>query len=74
MRNDTLKGSAHTIPKDCRQQVRAQLYQQRENIDFNPKLKAACRNDLGKYCADIKHGTGQVITKNASRLSFIVMF
>ncbi|XP_058822591.1 Golgi apparatus protein 1-like isoform X2 [Topomyia yanbarensis] len=61
MRNDTIKGAKHSIPKECRQQVRAQLYQQRENIDFDPKLKAACREEINTYCFNIPHGSGQVL-------------
>lgn len=60
MRNDTINGQRHSIPKECRQQVRAQLYQQRENIDFDPKLKSACHSDIEMHCADVQHGGGQV--------------
>lgn len=68
MRNDTLRGQRHNIPKECRQQVRAQLYQQRENIDFDPKLKAACHAEIKELCANVPHGSGQVNTQNASLL------
>ncbi|XP_055641505.1 Golgi apparatus protein 1 isoform X2 [Toxorhynchites rutilus septentrionalis] len=61
MRNDTIKGAKHSIPKECRQQVRSQLYQQRENIDFDPKLKAACKEEISTYCFNIPHGSGQVL-------------
>ncbi|XP_038115158.1 Golgi apparatus protein 1 isoform X1 [Culex quinquefasciatus] len=64
MRNDTIKGAKHSIPKECRQQVRAQLYQQRENIDFDPKLKAACKEEIESYCFNVPHGSGQVNTNN----------
>lgn len=66
IRNDTLKSQRHTVSKECRQQIRAQLFQQRENIDFDPKLKSACRNEINKMCKDVPHGAGQVNTKNAS--------
>lgn len=66
IRNDTIKTVRHTVSKECRQQVRAQLFQQRENIDFDPKLKSACRNDINKICKDVPRGVGQVNTKNAS--------
>lgn len=61
IRNDTLKSQRHSVSKDCRQQIRAQLFQQRENIDFDPKLKSACRNEIPKFCADIPHSNGQVM-------------
>lgn len=61
IRNETLKSQRHSISKDCRQQIRAQLFQQRENIDFDPKLKIACQSEIKKLCNDIPHGAGQVI-------------
>nr|XP_029727793.1 Golgi apparatus protein 1-like isoform X1 [Aedes albopictus] len=64
MRNDTIKGAKHSIPKECRQQVRAQLLQQRENIDFDPKLKAACREEINSFCFNVPHGSGQVNRNN----------
>lgn len=66
MRNDTIKGQRHSIPKECRQQIRAQLYQQRENIDFDPKLKTACHEEIENLCVNVPHDSGQVIKKNAS--------
>lgn len=66
IRNDTLKGQRHSIPKDCRQQIRSQLFQQRENIDFDPVLKAACKKEIKEICGNIPHGSGQVNKQNAS--------
>lgn len=66
IRNDTLRDQRHTIPKECRQQIRAQLFQQRENIDFDPKLKSACRNEIKEICPRSTPGGAQVNTKNAS--------
>lgn len=71
MRNDTINGHRHSLPKECRQQVRSQLYQQRENIDFDPKLKEACRNDIESHCKDVTHGGGQV-NNNASRFVCVI--
>lgn len=61
MRNDTLNGNRHTIPKECRQQVRNQLFQQRENIDFDPKMKMYCQNDTEAFCRNVPHDAGQVL-------------
>lgn len=66
IRNDTLNSKRHTVSKECRVQVRSQLFQQRENIDFDPKLKSACRNEISKICKDVPRGAGQVNTKNAN--------
>ncbi|ALC45102.1 Glg1 [Drosophila busckii] len=54
MRNDTIKAQRPQIPKECRQQVKAQLYQQRESIALDPKLGQACKFELEQYCADQK--------------------
>lgn len=60
---DTIQDQKHSLPKQCREQVRAQLYQQRENIDLNPKLKTTCNKDIKKYCADVVAGSGKVSTR-----------
>lgn len=73
IRNDTLKGQRHSIPKDCRQQIRSQLFQQRENIDFDPKLKASCKNEIKELCSNVAHGAGQVNKQNASVSAFNMM-
>ncbi|GLH04957.1 Golgi apparatus protein 1 [Gryllus bimaculatus] len=61
MRNDTIKENKHNIPKECRQQLRAQLLQQRENIDLNPKLKAACDLDIRRFCDKTSKGSAQIL-------------
>ncbi|XP_067007577.1 Golgi apparatus protein 1 [Anabrus simplex] len=74
VRNDTLRETKHSISKECRQQLRSQLFQQRENIDFNPKLKEACIEDIKKYCDNVYHGSAQVLEclqQNKAHLSKI---
>nr|CAD7408500.1 unnamed protein product [Timema cristinae] len=61
VRNDTLRESKHSIPRECRQQLRAQLFQQRENINFDPVLRDACQKDIIENCPDVTHGAGQVL-------------
>lgn len=56
VRNDTIARRKHTILKDCRQQLRSQLFQQKENIDFDPELKEACKIDLQLFCPKVPHG------------------
>lgn len=58
--NDTIAGIKSDIQKDCRQQLKAQLFQQRENIDFDPKLAKACEEDVQMYCKNIQHVGAQV--------------
>ncbi|XP_047987444.1 Golgi apparatus protein 1 [Leguminivora glycinivorella] len=55
VRNDTINRRKHTIFKECRQQLRSQLFQQKESIDLDPELKEACKTDLQEYCANIAH-------------------
>lgn len=57
---DTIHDQKHSLPRPCREQVRAQLYQQRENIDYNPKLKNICSKDIKTFCANVTPGSGQV--------------
>jgi golgi apparatus protein 1 len=66
---DIVEEQKHSIPRVCREQVRAQLYQQRENIDFNPKLKATCNKDIKTFCADVPSGSGQVSYKSINFLN-----
>ncbi|XP_068621260.1 Golgi apparatus protein 1 [Battus philenor] len=56
VRNDTITRRKHTIFKDCRQQLRSQLFQQKENIDLDPDLKDACAKDLQMFCPTVPHG------------------
>lgn len=55
IRNDTITGRSHSIPKDCRKQVKEQLLQQRSSISLNPKLAKACQTELEKFCNDKEH-------------------
>lgn len=60
IRNDTLNGVRNRILKECRQQVRSQLYQQRENINFDVKLKEACQRDIEMFCSNVEPGFSKV--------------
>lgn len=60
VQEDIMKESQHRVLKDCRQQLRAQLYQQRENIHFDPVLQASCSIDIKQFCYSIEPGNSQV--------------
>lgn len=64
VQEDIIKESQHRVLKDCRQQLRAQLYQQRENIHFDPVLQAACTVDIRQYCFNVQPGNSQVTIVN----------
>lgn len=62
VQEDIMKDSQHRVVKDCRQQLRAQLYQQRENIHFDPVLQATCATDIKQFCFNVEPGNSQVAT------------
>ncbi|CAL7951690.1 unnamed protein product [Xylocopa violacea] len=61
MQDDIIKNIQHHIPKECRQQLRAQLYQQRENIQFDPILQAQCATDIKQYCFSVERGNSETL-------------
>lgn len=61
VQEDTIKDTQHHVSKDCRQQLRAQLYQQRENIHFDPVLQSQCSTDIKQYCYKVEPGNSQVL-------------
>lgn len=58
--NATILRVKSSIPKDCRQQLKSQIFQQREKIDFDPVLKKACAADIKKFCSLVSSGNAQV--------------
>ncbi|XP_033338391.1 Golgi apparatus protein 1 [Megalopta genalis] len=61
VQEDIMKDTQHRVPKECRQQLRAQLYQQRENIHFDPILQAQCADDVKQYCFNVEAGNSQIL-------------
>ncbi|XP_076655241.1 Golgi apparatus protein 1 [Halictus rubicundus] len=61
VQGDIMKDTQHRIPKECRQQLRAQLYQQRENIHFDPILQSQCADDVKQYCFNVEAGNSQIL-------------
>ncbi|KAJ8981404.1 hypothetical protein NQ317_010341 [Molorchus minor] len=57
--NSTIHGVRSSIPKDCKQQLRSQIFQQRENINLNPALQSSCSTEIKKFC-NINKGSSQV--------------
>ncbi|KAK9511032.1 hypothetical protein O3M35_005681 [Rhynocoris fuscipes] len=71
IRNDTLLEQKPHVPKECHQQLRAQLLQLRENIDLNPKLKADCASDIREHCSKVPHGNAKVLECLTSKKRFL---
>lgn len=69
VQDDIMKNTQHRIPKECRQQLRAQLYQQRENIQFDPALQSLCALDIKQLCFNVDAGNSQVLECLASQKS-----
>ncbi|KAK2580723.1 hypothetical protein KPH14_011351 [Odynerus spinipes] len=67
VQEDIMKNTQHRIPKECRQQLRAQLYQQRENIQFDPILSTLCAQDIKQHCFNVEAGNSQVLECLASQ-------
>lgn len=61
VQEDVINDKQPRIPKECRQQLRMQLYQQRENIRFDPALQKACAKDIKQFCFTIEPGNSQVL-------------
>ncbi|XP_014213335.1 Golgi apparatus protein 1 [Copidosoma floridanum] len=61
VQTDIIKNAQFRISKDCRQQLKAQLYQQRENIKFDPELRKVCVNDIKQWCGDIEPGQSKIL-------------
>nr|SVE75746.1 EOG090X05VD [Daphnia hispanica] len=54
-------GSQHRVSQPCRQQLRNQLLQQHEDVQFNPNVRKPCASDERRFCAQIKPGQGRVL-------------
>ncbi|XP_053972285.1 Golgi apparatus protein 1 [Hylaeus volcanicus] len=61
VQENIIKNTQHHIPKECRQQLKAQLYQQRENIQFDPVLQSQCTTDIKQYCFNVEPGNSQIL-------------
>lgn len=70
--NATVQGLKSSISKDCKQQLRSQIFHQRENIDYDPSLKAACSEDINKYCKNLHPGNFQVYNNYLFKLYLIL--
>ncbi|CAF3536870.1 unnamed protein product [Rotaria socialis] len=57
---DVLKKTTR-INEECRSELKFELLQRSENINFDPLLAIACKNDISKFCADRTAGNAQVI-------------
>lgn len=54
-------GSQHRVSQPCRQQLRNQLLQQHEDVQFNPNVRKPCASDEKRFCAQIKPGQGRIL-------------
>ncbi|CAF3928857.1 unnamed protein product, partial [Rotaria magnacalcarata] len=57
---DVLK-KTNRINDMCRSELKFELLQRSENINFDPLLAKACKNDILKLCSDRTAGNAQVI-------------
>ena len=54
-------GSQHRVSQPCRQQLRNQLLQQHEDVQFNPNVRKPWTSDEKRFCAQIKPGQGRIL-------------
>lgn len=59
--NGAVTSSQHRVSQPCRQQLRNQLLQQHEDLQFNPNVRKPCAEDEKRFCAKIKPGQGRVL-------------
>ncbi|CAF3958813.1 unnamed protein product, partial [Rotaria sp. Silwood2] len=48
------------INENCRNELKIELLQRSENINLDPLLAAACRNDIRKFCSSKLAGNAQI--------------
>lgn len=60
VREAVLKQTSHQVSRDCRQQLRQQLFQRHENIKFDPALQKGCTKDISSFCGTVTSGRGAV--------------
>lgn len=58
--NATIQRVKSSISKECRQQLKTQIFQQKEKISLDPILKKACTPDIKKFCEHVQVGNAQV--------------
>lgn len=73
IQNDTLKDERYKLSKECRYQLRAQLLQQREFIDLDPKLKNTCDKDIKTLCRKPNIKSSEVRAESRFRFGCVKM-
>lgn len=71
MLTDVLK-KQNRINVECREELKFELLQRSENIDFDPALAKACRTDVERFCSNIGRGNAQILDclkENQARVS-----
>lgn len=59
--NSPVTMSQHRVSQPCRQQLRNQLLQQHEDLQFNPNVRKPCATDEKRFCSKIKPGQGRIL-------------
>ena len=60
--NSMLRGEKqHRVSQSCRQQLRIQLFQQHEDVKFNPSVHQPCERDEKRFCSSVKPGQGRIL-------------
>ncbi|CAF1086846.1 unnamed protein product [Adineta steineri] len=60
MLKDVLKGQ-NQITEVCRDELKFELLQRSESIEFDPLLAKACQGDIKKFCSDRTPGNAEIL-------------
>lgn len=67
--NDTFTGSPGRLTRDCRKQLKVELLVRNEDIDLDPELSQACREERKTFCDGEKSSVEECLKSNAPKLS-----
>ncbi|XP_055943166.1 Golgi apparatus protein 1-like isoform X2 [Argiope bruennichi] len=59
--NDTVFEKTHRVSRECRQQLKFELFEREENIKLDPVLNSACADDQKKFCFNVRHEEAQML-------------
>ncbi|GFR07100.1 golgi apparatus protein 1 [Trichonephila clavata] len=59
--NDTVFEKTHRVSRECRQQLKFELFERDENIKLDPVLNSACADDQKRFCSNVRQEEAQML-------------
>ncbi|PRD28569.1 UNVERIFIED_CONTAM: Glg1 [Trichonephila clavipes] len=59
--NDTVFEKTHRVSRECRQQLKFELFERDENIKLDPVLNSACADDQKRFCGTVRQEEAQML-------------